>query len=322
MPTYPLHFLKQLIFYGSYLVFPFLVFIFYVAYRSHKKWIYVFAGVTAVVCAVFIYSRFIEPHILVTKFTKIFFLSNQNVNEEIKVAVFSDLHRGLYTNTVSLQKIVDTVNKNSPDIVLVPGDFIYELDKKDIENVFSPLKNLQAPAYVVTGNHDVGFPGEDVTVHINAAFEKMNIHVIDNKIEKITLKNKQVYIIGISDLWQGKSDYSILQQLQKEDFVIGVTHNPDTAFVLPEPEKVDVLVAGHTHGGQIRLPFLYKYAIPTKYDFDKGLYQVTGMNVFVTPGIGMIGLPFRFLMPPRVDMLTLGFNEQPQNQVMIPKKKR
>ena len=73
------------------------------------------------------------------------------------------------------------------------------------------------------------------------------------------------------------------------------------------------MLAGHTHGGQIRIPLLYKHMIPTRWPFDKGLYiypsRTGGRLVYVTPGTGMVGLPMRFLMPPRIDILTVHLPE-------------
>jgi len=88
-----------------------------------------------------------------------------------------------------------------------------------------------------------------------------------------------------------------------------LTHNPDTAFEVPASINYDLMLAGHTHGGQIRIPGLYKKVIPTEYPFDKGLYRlaIDGQTrlVFVSPGTGMVGLPFRFNIPPQIDILTV-----------------
>ena len=97
----------------------------------------------------------------------------------------------------------------------------------------------------------------------------------------------------------------MLNKINKEKLSIVLTHNPDSIYEFPKTD-VDLVIAGHTHGGQIRLPFIYKYAIPCKYDFDKGFYYLRNMNIFVSPGLGMVGLPFRFLMPPEIDVLNVG----------------
>ncbi|MFH1514360.1 MAG: phosphohydrolase, partial [bacterium] len=92
----------------------------------------------------------------------------------------------------------------------------------------------------------------------------------------------------------------------KENTIV-LAHNPDTVYEFPEGVNVDLVLSGHTHGGQIRIPFLYKTQIPTIHPFDKGLYNVNDIPVYVTSGIGMIGLPFRFLIPPQIEILELTF---------------
>ncbi len=82
------------------------------------------------------------------------------------------------------------------------------------------------------------------------------------------------------------------------------THNPDTTLSYRK-NIADLTIAGHTHGGQIRLPLIYKFAIPCKGDFDQGLYQSTTGKTFVTSGLGEVGLPMRLGIPPVIDILEL-----------------
>jgi len=88
-----------------------------------------------------------------------------------------------------------------------------------------------------------------------------------------------------------------------------LTHNPDTAFKVPPSFDYDLMLAGHTHGGQVRIPGLIHKVIPTEYPFDKGLHtkQIAGHKrlIYVTTGTGMVGVPLRFNMPPRIDILTV-----------------
>ncbi len=284
-------------------------------------------GVVAlfIMSGVFIYARFIEPKRLFIERTTIYLNqeTQQDQTPEIKIALFGDVHRGVYKNSLSLESIVKRVNAENPDMVIIPGDFVYELPKENIGSALSGLRGIQAPVFAVTGNHDVGFPGEDVGAEVTSALEAINIKVIDNKIEKVTLKGKEITLVGLSDLWQGRAEYSLLEKVKPEDFVVVVTHNPDTTFKLSSPEKADLLLAGHTHGGQIRLPLLFRHAIPTHYDFDKGLHEANSLKVFVTPGIGMVGLPFRFLIPPQMDIITLNFQKSIKNfsHIVEPKQK-
>lgn len=260
-------------------------------------------GILIGVNLIFIYAGFVEP--------KLLFVHNSEISlrehpaGKIKAAVISDFHIGVFKNGVSLKKIVEKTNSLNPDIVFLAGDFVYRLDKNKIEESLSELKNLSAPAFAVTGNHDAGKPGKNVNKEIKAALKKFGIHAIDDKIENINIKQSSFAIAGLSDAWTGDADYTVLEKINAGELAIVLTHNPDIVYSLSENSKIDLLISGHTHGGQIRLPLLYKFAIPSEYDFDRGFYKINGVNVFVSSGIGMVGLPFRFLVPPVIDVLEI-----------------
>lgn len=294
--------IKIFVFYGSYFVFPALV-IFWFMLFGEKRWVKLLGALGFVLCVVFIYARFIEPRILLIKSHDLILQEN---GTPIKAVVFADTHNGhLFRNTVSLDRVIDQVNGLRPDLVIIPGDFVYHIDVEEMDTVLASLQKLSAPAYAVTGNHDVGKPGPDVGDELRDTLGRFGIEVIDNRVESIKIKGERIFMLGLSDIWEGKTDYSVIDTVATDDLVFGLAHNPDTAYEIEQTEKIDVLFSGHTHGGQVRLPVLYKWAIPTKYDFDQGLYDIHGMNVFVTPGVGMVGLPFRFLMPPRIDVVNL-----------------
>lgn len=293
--------LANIIYYGSYLVFLFLVFLFWKYKKAKNK----FAVITLILVSIlFIYARFIEPNIIVTKYHKININNNAKKIENINIAVFSDFHIGVFTKSSLLKKAVEKVNQANPDFALIPGDLVYKLAKNKIKHNFAVLKNLQAPVYAVTGNHDNGYSEEDVTDELTKVLEDYGINVIDNSVETILIKNRTIKIIGLSDLWSGNSDYNLLKQINPDDISIVLTHNPDSVYEFPET-NVNLVVSGHTHGGQIRIPFIYKYLIPTEHNFDKEIYNIRNMDVFVTPGIGTVALPFRFLMLPRIDVLVI-----------------
>lgn len=287
-----------LIFYISILVFPFVGII--VWFWVQKKW-RIIPIIGTLLSILFIYSRFIEPYWLMTYYEKANF---QEPALDIRVAIVSDIHLSLHKREDFLAKIVSTINTEKPDFVLIPGDFTYYLSHEELFFIFKGLRDIEAPVYVVTGNHDGRSPGEFTSAEVRAALEPHDVVTIDNKIERLTLYDKEITLIGLSDLWEGKTDYRLLEQVNEEEFTIILTHNPDTAYELPN-HKADLLVAGHTHGGQIRIPFLYQRMIPTEHPFDRGWYEVGGMPVFVTSGAGEVGLPMRFGVPPEVVILEL-----------------
>ena len=87
--------------------------------------------------------------------------------------------------------------------------------------------------------------------------------------------------------------------------IVVMAHNPDSTMVLPRGAAA-LAVAAHTHGGQVRVPWLYRRAIPCQHPFDRGLHDFAPMPVFVTTGLGEGGLPIRLLNPPVIDVLEIG----------------
>lgn len=294
---------EQIIYYASYLIFPFILLTGYFFYTKKNKKIKILAVIFLIISSLFIYARFIEPKMIMVKNLKITISRNGEKNLGIKAAVFSDIHVGIYENGVSLKRVAAMINKKNPDIIFIPGDFLNFIKRDNIKKELADLKNLAAPAYAVTGNHDTGNPGPDYGDEVRAALKENNITVMDNAIAKIKIKDKMITLIGLSDLWEKKTDYTLLENISPEENTIILTHNPDIVYNFPDNAVACLVITGHTHGGQVRLPYLYKYAIPTAYPFDKGMHNINGIEVYVTPGIGMTGMPLRFLMPPEIDIL-------------------
>src|SRR5690242_19424216 len=96
-----------------------------------------------------------------------------------------------------------------------------------------------------------------------------DLQVIDNEKIALTIKGRSITLVGLSDIWEGKTKYALTRNLPENTLNLVLVHNPDAAYEMPN-DSVDLVVSGHTHGGQIRIPFLYKSAIPTQYDFDEG----------------------------------------------------
>lgn len=293
-------FFKLLIFYLSHIIWPYIIIGLFFFYK--KKKLPILYYLILIVGLVLAYARFIEPRILIVKTTNIT-LNKELPQKQLLIAIFSDTHFGVFKNAVSAERIVKRINKIKPDFILMPGDFLYELSINDIHKEVSYFKNFQAPIYAVTGNHDEGAPGPDYGTALIKVLKENNIYVLNNDSKEYS---KDVLILGLSDLWAGNYNKTIIEDLNPKKLNILISHNPDMAYSLPPHQNIDFIVSGHTHGGQIRLPFFYKYAIPCEYPFDMGLYEnQNSYSVFVTPGTGMVGLPMRFLMPPRIDLLKL-----------------
>ena len=105
--------------------------------------------------------------------------------------------------------------------------------------------------------------------------------------------------------WFKDDKVELLDQFKEKDKIVILTHNPDTVYSIKRNNFI--LLSGHTHGGQIRIPYIYKKLIPVSGEiiWDQGLYKYKNGQVFVSSGIGEIGLPMRFLIPPTIDIINL-----------------
>lgn len=283
--------IKQAIYYGSYLVFPFVA---HVAYRlkrdSRRRWI----GVLLLSAAlVFIWARFVEPQIITVE------KHRASPGFPARIALISDIHMGLYKGEGFLRRLVGKLNALDVDVVLIAGDLIYEPDRP-LGELFEPFRDLRHKAYAVRGNHDSEMPGPPVERELREALAAAGVRLIENE----TLKIGAYTLVGLGDVWAANDKVEMLKAFSASDNVVVLIHNPDAVARFP-PGIADVTLAGHTHGGQMRIPWLYRTVIPTRMPFDRGWYELPGARVFVTSGVGEIGLPLRFLVPPVIDVIVL-----------------
>ncbi len=245
----------------------------------------------------FIYSRFIETNLIFTQTTRV------QTGFSSKIIVISDIHLGVYKDTNFLKRVVSEINViKDADAVLIPGDLTYHPseDLEDLKAMFAPLKDINLPVYAVLGNHDTEHPGPPIQQKLQKALESNKVIFLQNTYE--TIKNTNITILGLGDNWANQDDISKINEFTKADNLIVMTHNPDTTLRY-ENSIPDITIAGHAHGGQIRIPYLYKYAIPCAGAFDQGLYEMTIGKVFVSAGLGEVGLPMRLGIPPTIDIL-------------------
>ena len=229
--------------------------------------------------------------------------------DRLRVAVLADLHVGSPFNGIDkLEQIVDLTLKAKPDLILLAGDYVIHgvVGGKFVEpdTIAKGLQRLAAPlgVFAVLGNHDHRHGGEE----IRAAMESHGIKVLDDEAIPLKLAECRIWLAGLSDLWTGKRAYQAALALIPEGApAIAFTHNPDSFPVLPKP--VTLTIAGHTHGGQVRLPLLGRLVVPSEYGERYAIGHVVenGRHLFVSPGLGTSIIPVRFLVPPEVSMLTL-----------------
>lgn len=288
-------FVKAFLYYQSYIMPFFLVLVIWGFKQQQVSKSFMFIAVIGSVLG--IYARFIEPNLLIVKESKI------KTGYSLKIALISDMHYGLYSTDWQMQRLVNKLNTLDVDMVLVAGDWTYEPSKKiDLAQQLTPFKQLKYPIYSVPGNHDEQMPGPPLEKELRAALMANNVRPIEGQ----SIDLGAVRLAGIGDVFNkvGQERLSALNIQDKPMLLL--THNPDSYYALPNLQQPFVLLAGHTHGGQVNLPLLTEkiLKVVTQQGYKRGWYALPNNNqLFVTSGIGMIGLPLRFAMPPTIDIL-------------------
>ncbi len=294
-------FVHLLVFYLSYLLFPLVIFTLYAGWSGYFS---LHQSVFIFLLSVFlIYARFIEPHLVHVRQHQYRLNPNQPFAKSVKVALIADLHVGLYSgHERQLRIIVEKLNQAQPDIVVVAGDWTYEPEHKLAEEL-QVLRQIQAPVYSVPGNHDEQYPGPPIQELLKHALDVNEVIDIEGQIVEFD----EFRLIGIGDLWAGKTDMRFMPELPQDKPWLILSHNPDTVDMVPELPLRPLMLSGHTHGGQVELPWLTNYIMKkvSILGHKKGFYEHEHADVFVTVGTGMVGIPFRFRVPPTIDIIEL-----------------
>ncbi|MBQ9244818.1 metallophosphoesterase [bacterium] len=256
------------------------------------SWFILFCIVGLVAC---VYTFFYEPEMITVKHYKI----KDAELKGLKIVFVSDFHLKKY-QTKRFKKIINLINEQNADIVLSGGDYValHNIDKTlSVETIAEGLSKIKSKYgfYTVLGNHDAGKAETDIL----KAFEKYSIKTLINNNVIVNIGSENLYIAGVRDIQTGRPN--IFKALANTgNPVIFLTHNPDIYTVIPN--NVNLILAGHTHGGQVRLPFLGGIIVPSKYKnkYALGLIEEDNKKMLVTKGIGTSVLNVRFNCKPEI----------------------
>lgn len=256
------------------------------------------------------YAYFVEPAMLVVnaQTVKVPYWSREL--NGFKVVAISDLHGGSHTITEErLRSVAELANAQDPDVVVLLGDFVSQKRshspdlKMPIEMIAENLKGLRAKhgVFAVIGNHDRNYSYQLV----RGELEGVGFKVLENETTAIDVNGKKVWMLGIEDYWyRGRVDISgALAQIEPKENIIGFTHNPDSFN--KTTADLSILFAGHTHGGQVYLPFIGAPLPVSDKEYTRGHVVKDGRNMFVTKGVGTSGPGIRFCAWPEVAVITL-----------------
>ena len=227
----------------------------------------------------------------------------------LRIAVISDLHvGGWFINDRKLDLIVARINQLNPDLIVLLGDYMspntWHSRRIEPELTAAKLKGLRAPlgVYAVLGNHDWWYNGPKV----RHAFEQNGIPVLDDDVAELNWKGKSFWLAGLADLWTRPQHIDeTIAKIPQGSTIIALTHNPDIFTKLPQ--RVSLLLAAHTHGGQVNIPLIGTPIVPSRFGrkYTAGEVYESGHHMFVTTGIGTSIIPVRFRVPPEIVFLTL-----------------
>jgi uncharacterized protein len=256
-----------------------------------------------------VWSLFVEPNRLVIHQAAIQIDIWPQELGGLRIAVISDIHTGgPFINDKKLREIVARTNQTNPDLIVLLGDYMspnsWHSHRVEPEVTATALKDLRAPlgVYSVLGNHDWWYNGKKV----RAALEQNGIRVLENEVEEIRWRNSSFWLVGLADLWtRPQRIQETVDKVPAESNIVAITHNPD---IFPHlPRNVAILLAGHTHGGQVNIPIIGRPFEPSEFGqrYAAGHVFENGHHLFVTTGIGTSILPIRFGVPPEIAVLTI-----------------
>jgi len=221
-----------------------------------------------------------------------------------KIVFISDLHHSSIVSKKFIKNIVKKVNDMKPDLIILGGDYVSS-EIKYIKPVFEILKTLSANKgiYGVLGNHDMNVSKNKILM----AMEKAGIQSLDNQSYWIENGDERIKLGGVADFIYGhpKIENTIFDVLH-HDYVILVSHNPDYVDEVKNL-KIDLMLSGHTHGGQVTIFGMYAPYIPSTYKqrYRTGLKIVNRIQLIITNGVGVVGLPIRFFARPQIVVVKL-----------------
>lgn len=273
------------------------------------KWILI---IFIILFLTIVYARYVGTMGLVTKEYTINDSDVPNGFDGIKIVHFSDLH---YNRAISLSKvksIIDEINLINPDIVVFTGDLIdrdatlSEKDYNDLTNLLLKI-NARYGKYAIMGNHDYIKDKEKVIDVYNGS----NFKYLDNDYEVIYNKNMEtIFIGGLGTISYEQEDINktldYLNENKDIDYKIVLVHEPDISGQIAKDYHVNLILAGHSHNGQVRLPIIGAiYTPPHARKYYDNYYRIEGTDLYISSGIGVSLVNYRLWNRPSINFYRL-----------------
>lgn len=220
----------------------------------------------------------------------------------VTLAQLSDLHLGPVIGPPHLHAAVDLTLDLQPDLIVITGDFVSSLRQGEAEELEKALRRLRAPVGVFAslGNHDWWTSAAVVA----EAVRRSGVTLLRN--EHVAL-GENFYLAGVDDVWERQADLArALRGLPDEACTLLLAHEPDYADIVAKDGRVALQLSGHSHGGQVRIPFVGPIALPyLGRKYPAGWRQIGGLQLYTNRGLGVVLPAARFNCRPEITLFTL-----------------
>ncbi|KAB2867048.1 MAG: metallophosphoesterase [Anaerolineae bacterium] len=223
-----------------------------------------------------------------------------------KLAHISDLHMDhTWMTEERLLDLMRLVNEQKPDAIAITGDFVTD-EAIPFENSLVKALQMLNPrdnTVAVLGNHD---HWTNATI-VRRAIGKSGITDLNNAVYTLRRGDAMLHLCGVNDIWENQHRLDlVLQDLPADGAAILLSHEPDYADVSSQIGRFDLQLSGHSHGGQVQVPFVGPVALPyMAHKYPSGLYTVNGMYQYTNRGLGMVSPQVRVNCPPEITIFTL-----------------
>ncbi len=262
------------------------------------------------------YARNIEPTWFDITHQQLYLPRLSKAFQGYRLVHITDIHADdTFMVAGRLAGLVETINTLQPDLIAITGDFVTSY-RRDIKATLSHLSNLRAKdgVFGVLGNHDHPAGVEWVRDCLQAG----HVQELNNKTYTLRRGDQMLHLVGMDDLWPTNhgtpapiwTHLPLLNQLTtslpNEGAAILLVHEPDFADVAAYNKRLDLQISGHSHGGQVRIPFYGPLILPAlSHKYPKGLYSIKNMLLYTNRGLGMLPPQLRFDCRPEIAVMDL-----------------
>ena len=243
---------------------------------------------------------------------------------DFKIVQLSDIHNDYYGD--KLTDLIDKVKKEEPNIIVITGDLV-DAQRYNVENTLNFIDAIKdiAPIYFIYGNHDICIEGDSYYTRMVEDLENRGVIFLNIKEDKITIGDDSINIIGIQDpsvvyaiekfayletseeITRGMIQEFLNEVDTENNFTIMLAHRPEY-FEVYANYNIDLVLTGHAHGGQFRIPFIGGLYAPNQGLFPKytsGVHSSNNTEMIISRGLGNSRFPIRVFNTPEIVSITL-----------------